>query len=68
VIATEFGQGGCSHAFIDRFMNWADSSGVSYLAWTWNLFGCGAPALISSWDGTPTAYGDGVRAHLMRVG
>jgi hypothetical protein len=64
VVATELGEADCSHAFISRFMNWADSAGVSYLGWSWNLSGCRAPALITSWDGQPTAYGGGLRAHL----
>jgi hypothetical protein len=66
VITTELGETGCSHAFIDRFMTWADAAGISYLAWSWNLFGCAGPGLISSWDGKPTAYGEGFRTHLAR--
>jgi hypothetical protein len=64
VVTTEFGQRGCSHAFVDGFMEWADSAGVSYLGWTWNPSGCAAPALITSWRGQPTAYGEGLRARL----
>lgn len=68
LIATELGQRGCSHSFVDHFMSWADSAGVSYLGWAWNPFGCAAPSLISSWGGQPTLYGEGLRAHLIRVG
>jgi Cellulase (glycosyl hydrolase family 5) len=69
VVATELGEvGGCSDWFIKTFMNWADPAGVSYLGWAWNPAGCGAPSLISSWDGTPTAYGMGLRAHLSKIG
>jgi endoglucanase len=67
VVATEVGQKDCSDAFIDRFMNWADSVGVSYLGWTWNPHGCDAPALIRSWDGKPTASGRRLRAHLLSI-
>jgi endoglucanase len=67
VIATEMGQGGCAHSYIDRFMSWADSEGISYVAWAWDPFGCAAPALIQSWDGQPTAYGKGFRGHLRRT-
>lgn len=67
VIATELGQGQCSHSFVDGFMNWADAAGVSYVGWAWNPFGCGAPSLITSWDGQPTAYGRGLRDHLRRL-
>ena len=64
VVATELGQRACSAAFMDRFMNWADSAGVSYLGWSWNPAGCAAPALIRSWDGEPTASGGRLRARL----
>lgn len=67
VITTELGEADCSAAFIDRFMKWADSAGVSYLGWSWDPVGCGAPALIRSWNGQPTAYGEGLRAHLIRL-
>lgn len=64
VVATEVGQKTCTGAFLDRFMNWADSAEVSYLGWTWNPTGCASPALIASWDGQPTASGARFRAHL----
>jgi endoglucanase len=67
VVTTELGQGDCSHSFVDQFMRWADRAGVSYLGWTWSPFGCGAPALISSWDGQPTPYGEGLRSHLIQL-
>jgi hypothetical protein len=67
LIAGELGQGHCAHAFVDRFMNWADAAGVSYLGWAWNPFGCAAPSLITSWNGQPTAYGVGLRDHLRRL-
>jgi endoglucanase len=64
VLTTELGEGDCSHRYIDRFMRWADNAGVSYLAWSWNPVGCRGPGLINAWDGTPTLYGAGLRAHL----
>jgi hypothetical protein len=45
-------------------MAWADDRGIGYLAWTWNDWpNCDGPTLITDFDGTPTAYGAGVRAH-----
>jgi endoglucanase len=67
VVTTELGEGDCSHSLIDQFMLWADTAGVSYLGWTWSPFGCGAPALIQSWDGQPTPYGEGLRTHLIHL-
>jgi endoglucanase len=66
VVTTEVGQTNCSSAFLDRFMTWADTAGVSYLGWSWNPSGCGAPALIESWNGRPTESGARLRAHLQR--
>jgi endoglucanase len=68
VVTTELGERDCSHAFSDQFMNWADSRGVSYLGWSWNPSGCKSPALIASWNGTPSPYGRGLRSHLLRLG
>jgi len=64
VVTTELGQRGCAHEFVDRYMSWADTAGVSYLAWAWNTWDCaGGPALLRL-DGNPTAYGAGIKAHL----
>jgi endoglucanase len=65
VVASEFGEKDCAHGWLDDFMGWADDVGISYLAWTWDTWpDCGNPVLITSYDGTPTAYGVGVRDHL----
>jgi endoglucanase len=65
VVASEFGDRTCSTAFVNRFMNWADSARVSYLGWTWNPWPCASPALITSWDGQPNGYGEALRHHLL---
>ncbi|MFF9767995.1 cellulase family glycosylhydrolase [Streptomyces sp. NPDC014636] len=65
LIAGEIGENTCSHAFTDRVMKWFDDRNLSYLGWTWNTWDCSTgPSLISAYDGTPTAYGIGVRDHL----
>jgi hypothetical protein len=43
---------------------------VSYLAWTWDTWGCddGSPVLISSYTGTPcTGFGIGYQDHLLSL-
>jgi hypothetical protein len=69
VVAGEIGQNSCAHDFIDQVMNWADTNGVGYLAWTWNPWGvCSSSGndLITDWNGTPTStYGEGYKAHLL---
>jgi endoglucanase len=65
VVAGEIGEFDCEDHFIDQVMNWADEHEVSYLGWTWNAFECtSGPALISSPNGTPTAFGQGLRERL----
>ncbi|TKT03844.1 cellulase family glycosylhydrolase [Streptomyces lasalocidi] len=65
LVAGEIGENTCSHGFVDQVMKWFDDHGLSYLGWTWNTWDCASgPSLISSYDGTPTAYGTGLRDHL----
>lgn len=69
VVTAELGQTSCdNHDFIDAYTKWADTHDVSYLAWTWNAWGChGQAQLIASPDGTPTPYGAAYRDHLASV-
>jgi hypothetical protein len=66
VVTGEIGENDCGHAFIDTYMPWADSNGVSYLGWTWNTWNCSSgPALITDYDGGATGFGQGLKAHLL---
>jgi hypothetical protein len=77
VVIGEVGERDCSSGLIDgttmtppqdSLLDWADQHDVSYLAWAWVTSDCaGEPALISNYDGTPTAYGAGIRDHLLQV-
>jgi endoglucanase len=68
VVMGEIGEHDCGHSLIDPLMSWNDRHGVSYLAWAWFTGNCiDEPALISSYDGTPTAFGRGVRSHLLSL-
>ncbi|MER7834541.1 cellulose binding domain-containing protein [Streptomyces sp. NPDC096040] len=65
LVAGETGENTCSHGFVDQVMKWFDDRDLSYLGWTWNTWDCSSgPSLISNYDGTPTAYGTGLRDHL----
>jgi hypothetical protein len=65
IVTGELGEYDCGHSFIDDFLKWADKAGVSYVPWTWNTWDCGSgPSLISDYDGTATAFGEGYRQHL----
>lgn len=65
MVTGELGENDCAHGYIDQYMPWADAHGISYLGWTWDTWDCAnGPALISNYDGTPTAFGIGFRDHL----
>lgn len=65
VVTGELGENDCAHGFIDSYMSWADAHKVSYLGWTWDTWNCSSgPALITDYNGTPTAFGAGYKAHL----
>jgi hypothetical protein len=65
---TEIGENDCAHSFIDTVMNWADAHGVGYLGWTWNTWDCSTgPSLISDFNGTATAFGQGLKNRLATV-
>jgi hypothetical protein len=57
----------CGSTYISRFMNWADSHGVGYEAWTWDTWGnCGV--LIRNYGGTPySAWGTWVKNHYISM-
>ncbi len=68
LVVGELGENDCQDGFVNTLMAWLDSHHASYLAWTWNTWNCNSgPALITDYNGTPTAYGAGVRAHLLAV-
>jgi len=70
VVTGESGEYDCKPGYVKAYMAWADQHHVSYLGWTWDAtapggWTCGGgPSLINSYDGTPTAYGKGLRSHL----
>jgi len=65
---SEIGENDCASGFITTIMNWADSHGVGYLGWTWNNWDCSSgPSLISDYNGTATAFGQGFKTHLATV-
>jgi hypothetical protein len=68
IVIGEFGDTDCTSNFSPPLMTWADAHGVSYTAWAWNTGNCaGDPSLITDYNGTPNAYGLGVRNHLLAV-
>jgi endoglucanase len=65
IVVGEFGELDCGDTLYPPFLEFADQHGISYLAWAWFVGSCAAePSLISSYSGTPTAYGIGYRQHL----
>ncbi len=65
VVTGEVGENDCAHGYLDALLPWLDAHHAGYLGWGWDTFDCsGFPALISNYDGTPTAFGIGLRDHL----
>ena len=66
VITGEIGENDCADTYIDPLMSWLNSKSTSYLAWAWNTdFNCASgPGLITSYTGTPTAFGAGYESDL----
>jgi Cellulase (glycosyl hydrolase family 5)/IPT/TIG domain len=65
LVTGELGETDCAQGYIDTYMPWADTNGISYLGWAWDTNGCNNfPSLISNYDGTPTNFGIGFRDHL----
>jgi hypothetical protein len=72
VVTGEFGEDDCQSSFDAAYWNWADANGISYLAWTWDVWGpptCsnGSIFLIDSYDGTPHSYGQAYHDHLLTM-
>jgi endoglucanase len=72
VVDAEFGEMQCGNqaalAWLRGWMSYATVHGFSMLAWSWNAHAgaCSAgPSLISEYNGTPTPYGEAVRAFFL---
>jgi hypothetical protein len=66
LIAGEIGEGDCADTYITPLMTYLDANGANYLGWAWDTYNCSSfPALISDYNGTPTAFGLGYRNHLL---
>ncbi|HTK11744.1 MAG TPA: cellulase family glycosylhydrolase [Ktedonobacteraceae bacterium] len=65
VIVAELGENDCQQGYVDKTMDWLDKMHVGYLGWSWNVADCKKfPALINSYNGTPTAFGAGLKARF----
>jgi hypothetical protein len=65
VVTGELGENDCLGTYVTSFFDFADPLGISYLGWAWNVQPCGTfPALITTYQGTPTAFGQAFMTHL----
>lgn len=71
IIAGEIGENDCADGYVDQVMQWLDAHNGSYLAWAWiTQTDCkGGPSLLgnklSDYNGTPSAYGQGIKKHFL---
>ncbi|NEA30184.1 glycoside hydrolase family 5 protein [Streptomyces sp. SID13031] len=67
VVIGEMGDSDCSHKFSDKLTKWADTRGISYLAWGWVVSDCAdEPSLLKDYKGTPSGFGVGIKAGLQK--
>jgi endoglucanase len=65
-ITGEVGEHDCAHGFIDGYMGFADTHGLSYLGWGWIVGAClGQTSLLKDYSGVPTDFGVGFRDHFL---
>lgn len=68
VVTAELGEradgSSCGHAFVDGYVSYAHSNGLSYLAWVWDTWNP-CSTLILDYKGTPTAFGAAYRSQLL---
>lgn len=65
VVTGELGENDCGDAYVNSYFAWADPLGISYLGWAWNVQSCTSfPALITSYSGSPTTFGQAFLTHL----
>ena len=57
VMMTEFGDYNCSGTLYTNLLSYASSHNISWTGWAWYPGGCGFPALINDWSGTPNGPG-----------
>ena len=67
LVLGELGQNDRGSAFVTALMDWmnARQGGAGYLGWSWDVWGDPLD-LISSYDGTPTTYGQTFKARFAR--
>ena len=67
VVTAELGErvdgSSCGHTFLDSYLTYARSNGLSYMAWTWDTWNR-CSTLIQDYNGTPTAFGAAYRDDL----
>jgi endoglucanase len=64
IFVTEFGSFDCNPSYPQQLIEYAEQRGLSWSAWAWFPGGCGFPALIENWSGTPSAIGQVVKTAL----
>ncbi|HLY29633.1 MAG TPA: glycoside hydrolase family 5 protein, partial [Ktedonobacterales bacterium] len=66
VIVTEFGSYDCATSYSAAVIAYANQHHLSWLAWTWAPYGCGAPSLLSNWSGAPSQpYGAYIKSQML---
>lgn len=65
IMVTEFGTFDCSTNYYSQLIAYMDARSVSWTAWAWYPGGCGFPAVINDWGGSPNAPGQVIKSALL---
>jgi hypothetical protein len=69
IVVGEFGANNNPATFDTNLMNWGDTNGYSYLAWTWDQWGCSGVVIIVDYTGTPCSpNGTAIKNHYVTIG
>lgn len=67
LVITEYGDNIGQSQFSSMLLPFADKAGMSYFAWTWDVWNSPAFVLITNADGTPNTFGQYVKTHYLCV-
>ena len=68
VFTSEMGEKDGGSNYVTQYMTWADTKGISYTPWLWATTSAGGTlGLLSSWDGTPSVYGQTFYGHFHQL-
>lgn len=66
LMITEFGTFNCQTSYYSQLIGYMDNHQTSWTAWAWYPGGCGFPAVINDWGGSPNGPGQVIKDALLK--